>query len=253
MTFSTRRIYAALFALAATATMPTLLLGCGGGDDDYDDLATLPTATPSPLSLPQVTPSPVVSPSPAVLPTPAPTPTPVVPLPPVSGETLIEGQGVLVFSDVSADANLPTGPVFAGSEGFNLGATVPPLGDSGNSVQVFFSDVRDEQLRSVTVVFADRSGVREGASLPLGAVVGSVLNKNAFVIVSARPASDPSDAPLKQWHSAGGGTITVERLTDGTAKVRIENARMVPYTGVRDIGQTGSFTLNGAGFATIQK
>ncbi|MBC8136696.1 MAG: hypothetical protein H8F28_12480, partial [Fibrella sp.] len=112
---------------------------------------------------------------------------------------------------------------------------------------------RNAQLRSVTVVMADRGGVREGVSLPLGGVVDRVMNKNAFVIFSSKPASDATDTTLKQWHSAGGGTVTLQSLTDGTIRVRVENARMVPYTAARDSGQTGSFTLNGAGFATIQK
>ncbi len=249
---SPTRHHAAICALAATVMMPILLIGCGGGDDGDMDLAALP-ASPFPSAGASPSPSPVASPSPVTLPTPAPTPTPVVTLPPVTGETLTEGQGILVFSEVSADTNLPTGTLSTISGDFNLGAVVPPLGDNGTSVQVYFSDVRESQLRSVTVVLADRNGVREGASLPLGGVVDNVMDRTAFVIVSTKPVSDATDATLKQWHSVGGGTVTLERLTDGTAKVRVENARMVPYTAARNNGQAGSFTLNGAGFATIRK
>ncbi|MBC8137059.1 MAG: hypothetical protein H8F28_14360 [Fibrella sp.] len=241
------------YAVTALAMMP-FISGCGGGNDGNDDLGTLPIPTPFPSSSVAPSPSPSVSPSPGTLPTPVPTPTPTPDgnLPPVSGETLTEGQGVLVFTEASADTNTPTDALSTNSGDFNLGAVVPPLGENGNSVQVYFSDVRNSQLRSVTVVLADRAGVREGVSLPLGGVVDRVMDKNAFVILSTKPASDASDTSLKQWHSAGGGTVTLQRLTDGTVKVRVENARMVPYTAARNNGQTGSFTLNGAGFAVIR-
>lgn len=247
--------HAALFSAAALATLPMILAGCGGSDDSNEDLLFLPSPSPAPTTgvSPSPSPSPAVSPSPTVLPSPTPSPSPSPTLPPVTGETLTEGQGVLVFSDVSAGTNIPTDPTSPNSDGFSLGAVVPRLGLSGSSVQVYFSDVRNSQLRSVTVVLADRTGVSEGASLPLGSVTTNVTDKNAFVLVSSKAASDGTDENLKQWHSAGGGTVVLERLTPTVVKIRIENARLVPYTGARDAGQTGSFTLNGAAFATIRQ
>lgn len=254
MIFNSLKWHHVTLGVATGLAMLPIIAGCGGGDSD-DDLVTLPIPSPFPSIAaspsPTPSPSPVVSPTPTVLPTPVPSPTPTPAVPSVTGETLTEGQGVFVFSEVSVDTNTPVDTMSPNSVSFNLGALMPALGENGNSVQVYFSDVHNTQIRSVTVVLADRKGVKEGISLPLGAVVTQVMDKNAFVILSTKAASDATDTNLKQWHSAGGGTVTLQRLANGTVKVRVANARMVPYTAARNAGQTGSFTLNGAGFARI--
>lgn len=246
--------FAALFALTA----PVLLSGCGGDDGDDSDLIGLPLASPSPTATatPSPTPSPAVSPSPGATPVPLPTPapTPVVSAtpPPTSGETLVQGEGVLSFSEVSADTNVPTDALFTGGGGATAGAKLLPLGANGTSLQVFLSDIRGGQSRSFSVVVADRAGVKEGAVFTLGAVTDRVTDPVAFVLLSAKPASDSGDTALKQWHSASGGTIRVLSVTNGVARVRIENARMVPYTAARQNGQAGTFTVSGAAFVAIE-
>ena len=246
----------ALFALAA----PLVLTGCGGGNEVDGDVTPLVLSTPFPtpsVAPPATTPpSPITPPSPppapTPLPTPAPTPAPTAPTPPpISGETLSQGEGVIAFTDVSADTNVPTAPVFTAG-GATLGAKIVPLGANGNSVQVFLSDIRGGQNRSITVVVANRTGVTEGTVIPLGGVVDNVKDPVAFVLLSAKSADDAGDATLRQWHSAGGGTLRVVSLSGTVARVRIENARMVAYTAARSNGQTGSFTINGAAFATVE-
>jgi len=251
------RALPAVFALA----LPFALASCGGGDDNNDtDLISLPLASPFPpvnvSPAPSITPSPVATPSPGAspvpLPTPAPTPVVAATPPPASGETLVQGEGVLSFADASVDTNVPTDPLFTGGGGAVAGAKLIPLGANGTSLQVFLSDTRGGQSRSFSIIVADRSGVKEGAVFTLGGVVDRVTDPVAFVLLSVKPASDSGDTALKQWHSAGGGTVRVERVSNGVARVRIENARMVPYTAARQNGQAGTFTVSGAAFVAIE-
>ncbi|MBC8143132.1 MAG: hypothetical protein H7Y38_17030 [Armatimonadetes bacterium] len=253
----TRPFFRRVTAVIAFAA-PLHLMGCGGDDNNDSDIVNLPIASPfppvtfspSPSPTPTANPSPGTSPIP--LPTPAPTPSVAPTPPPTSGETLVQGEGVLVFTDTGADTNVPTDPLFTGSGGATAGAKLVSVGANGNSLQVFLSDIRGGQSRSFSIVVADRTTVKEGAVFTLNGVTDRVIDPVAFVLLSAKPASDAGDTALKQWHSASGGTVHVERVSGGVARVRIENARMVPYTAARQNGQNGTFTVSGAAFVAIE-
>ena len=263
-----RKPLAALsFAVAAASV--ALAGGCGssGGDALTNNASPLTLSIPRPLpsTMPAATPAPVVTPAPVAgaSPTPAPTPTPIVSLLPspvasptpapaaVTVDTLTPGQAVITFGNPSADFTVPTDPLLPSDNGFAIGASNPALAKNGNSAQVFFADTDGGLTRGVSLVIADRNGVSQNETLPLGKVVTAVTGQNAFVLFTTRPFGDTSDAHLQQWHSANGGTLLLERLGNGQVKIRITNAQMVPYTDAGNNGQVGSFTLNGGGYSAI--